>query len=157
MWLYKGNSIIDLKDLGEPQPFGFVYRITNKDTGKFYIGKKQILSYTNVKLGKKELALLKEKRNAQGLRGPCPSKKLVIKEKKWVDYWGSNKDLLSDISESGKENFEKEILILCYNKKQLTYWEMAMQCNFNVLTSNSYNDNILGKFFSQDFIDPTLN
>ena len=57
--------------------FGFVYRITNLTNDKFYIGKKQLLSQTNVKLGKKEIAALPTQ------RGRTPSKKLVVKESNW--------------------------------------------------------------------------
>jgi len=36
-------------------------------------------------------------------------------------------------------------------KKQLTYFEMYYQMRENVLHVDSYNDNILGKFFRKDF------
>ena len=84
MWLYKNKVINKLENLPE-NTFGFIYKITNKTTGKFYIGKKQIMSQTNVKLGKKELEALPTQ------RGKKPSKKLVIKESNWVEYMGSNK------------------------------------------------------------------
>lgn len=146
MWLYQGKIIKNLEDLGNPTPFGFIYIIKNKTTGKFYIGKKQIMSKTNVKLGKKEIA------NLPVQRGRKVIKKEVIKESNWVGYNGSNKDLLEDIKKLGIENFSKEILIICPSKKLLTYWEMAMQCKYDVLTSNSYNDNINGRHFRKDFI-----
>ena len=36
------------------------------------------------------------------------------------------------------------------NKKEMTFFEMYYQCRYDVLTTNSYNDNILGKFFRKD-------
>jgi hypothetical protein len=144
MWLYKNKVINKLEDLPEGT-FGFIYKITNKTDGKFYIGKKQIMSQTNVKLGKKELEALPTQ------RGKKPSKKLVIKESNWVDYMGSNKFLLEDIKNLGEKKFLKEILVICPNKKLLTYWELAIQCKYDVLQVNCYNDSILGKFFTSDF------
>jgi hypothetical protein len=146
MWLYKNKVINKLENLPE-NTFGFIYKITNKTNGKFYIGKKQIMSQTNVKLGKKELEALPTQ------RGKKPSKKLVIKESNWVDYMGSNKFLLEDIKALGEKNFLKEILIICANKKLLTYWELATQCKYDVLQVNSYNDNLLGKFYRKDFLN----
>lgn len=145
MWLYKNKVINKLEDLPEGT-FGFIYKITNKTNGKFYIGKKQIMSQTNVKLGKKELEALPTQ------RGKKPSKKLVIKESNWVDYMGSNKFLLEDIKDLGEKKFIKEILVICPNKKLLTYWELATQCKYDVLQVNSYNDNLLGKFYRKDFL-----
>lgn len=145
MWEYRGKIINKLEDFPEGI-FGFIYIIKNLKTGKFYIGKKQIMSKTKKKLGKKELAALPIQ------RGKKPSKKLVIKESDWINYWGSNKLLLEDIKILGQHNFKKEILIICPNKKLLTYWEVSMQCKNDVLTSNSYNDNLLGKFYRKDFL-----
>lgn len=127
---------------------GFVYRITNKETGRFYIGKKSLFSNTKKKLTKKELA-------EQTGPGRKPTSKRVIKESNWLDYWGSNKGILKEIEEQGKGIFTREILKFCYNKKQLTYWEVHYQCVAQVLlTENSYNDNVLAKFFRKDLINP---
>ena len=144
MWLYQNKVINNIEDFPK-NTFGFVYKITNKETGKFYIGKKQFISQTNTKLNKKELATLPVQ------RGKKPTKKLVTKESNWVNYWGSNKLLLEDIKTLGLDKFQREIIILCPNKKLLTYWELAMQCKYDVLQVNCYNDSILGKFFTSDF------
>ena len=143
-WLYENKVIEKIEDFPE-NTFGFVYRITNLTNGKFYIGKKQLLSQTNVKLGKKEIAALPTQ------RGRTPSKKLVVKESNWQEYWGSNKLILEEIKQGGTTAFRKEILKFCFNKKQLTYWELHFQCVNEVLVSDkSYNDNILAKFFRRD-------
>lgn len=126
---------------------GFVYKITNIKTGKFYIGKKSLYSNTKKRLTKKELAELEGP-------GKKPVFKRVIKETNWLEYWGSNKTLLEELKADGSAHFRKEILQLCYNKKQLTYWEMHHQCVQGVLTTDkSYNDNILAKFFRKDLIN----
>jgi len=123
---------------------GFVYKITNIKTGKFYIGKKSLYSNIRKKLTKKELAELSGP-------GRKPTKKLVTSESNWLVYWGSNKGILQEIKEEGTEYFRKEILKFCFNKKQLTYWEVHYQCiNEVLLTDKSYNDNVLAKFFRKD-------
>lgn len=144
MWLYKNKVINKIEDFPK-DTFGFIYKITNKETGKFYIGKKQIMSKNNIKLGKKEKALLPTQ------RGRTPSKKLVIKESNWQDYWGSNKPLLEELK-LGKDKFTKEILIICSSKKMLTYWEAAYQIKLDVLLIDSYNETVLGHYYKKDFL-----
>lgn len=145
MWLYNNKIINNISDL-EIKTFGFIYKITNKENGKFYIGKKQLQNKTNVKLGKKELAELPIK------RGRTPSKKQVIKESNWLTYWGSCKPLLEDVKNLGEDKFKKEILKLCNSKKQLTYYEAYFQMKEEVLFIDSYNDHILSHYYRKDFI-----
>ncbi len=146
MWLYQNKQIQSIEDFPE-ETFGYVYRITNLETGKYYIGRKQLQSKINKKLGKKEIAALPTQ------RGRAPSKKLIISESNWKEYWGSCKPLLQDVKNLGEDKFKREILMLCKTKKLLTYWELAYQIKQDVLTdASSYNDNILAKFHRQDFI-----
>lgn len=144
MWLFENKVINKIEDFPE-NTFGFIYKITNQETGKFYIGKKQLMSKTNVKLGKKEIAALPTQ------RGRTPSKKLVVKEADWQNYWGSNKPLLEELK-SNKDKFTREILIICPSKKLLTYYEAAFQIKLDVLTVDSYNDSILGHYYRKDFL-----
>ena len=39
MWLHKNKVINKIEDFPK-ETFGFIYKITNNETGKFYIGKK---------------------------------------------------------------------------------------------------------------------
>jgi len=144
MWLHKNKVINNINDF-ELGTFGFIYKITNNETGKFYIGKKQLMSKTNVKLGKKEKAALPTQ------RGRTPSKKLVVKEADWQNYWGSNKPLLEELK-SGKDKFTREILMVCSSKKMLTYWEAAYQIKLDVLLIDSYNETVLGHYYKKDFL-----
>lgn len=115
--------------------YGFVYKITNTENNKFYIGKK----------------IFKNTRKLPPLKGQ-KRKRTVIKESNWKTYWGSSKSLLEDVKTLGEDKFEKTILRLCKTKKQATYWEMHYQIINEVLNnpSQTYNDNILGKFFPKD-------
>jgi len=141
MWKYKGKKVESLEDLPE-NAHGFVYLIRNMVTDRFYVGKKNLLSVTNKPLTKKELSEITDKRKSK--------KKQVIKESNWKSYYGSNKELLADIKKYGQDKFERTILKVCFSKKELTYYEIHQQCVYNVLITNSYNSNILGKFFPSD-------
>lgn len=127
--------------------FGFVYKITNLTDGKFYIGKKVFWNNKKHKLTKKQLA-------EQTGPGRKPTFEVIKTESDWQTYWGSNKQLLADIKSLGEDHFECLILKVCKTKKQLTYYEMHYQCTFECLVSPSmsYNDNILGKFFTKDLL-----
>jgi hypothetical protein len=142
-WLYNNEEVESINDLPEGA-YGFIYRILNPD-GKFYIGKKSLIHNVKKALTKKELA-------EQSGPGRKATKKVVQKESDWKTYYGSADGLKEDLEKIGKENFTREIIKICYNKKELTYWEIAIQCKEDVLTSNSYNSNILGKFFRKDFL-----
>lgn len=146
MWFYQEKEVNDIQDLGS-DVFGFVYRITNTSNGKLYIGKKILFTNRKKRLTKKELAEIEPK------RGKKPTFKRDIQESNWKDYYGSSKTLLEDIKVYGKLLFRREILKLCKHKKQLTYWEIHYQCKYDVLLIDSYNDNILSKFFRKDLID----
>ena len=153
MWIYKDKKINKIEDFGDIPPYGFIYKITNIETGKFYIGKKQLISITNKKLGKKELIAIKEERKLNKIQGKQPTKKQIVQESNWLDYWGSCKPLLEEIKILGKEKYKREIIQIAQNTKQLSYYETLYQMSENVLqTDNSYNDNIAGKYFKKDFI-----
>jgi len=92
---------------------GFIYKITNVKTGKFYIGRKSLYSNTKKRLTKAEKAL-------QTGPGRKPTSKRVIAESNWINYWGSNKTILQEIKEGGTDYFRKEILKFCCSKKALT-------------------------------------
>ena len=126
--------------------YGFIYKVTHKETGKFYIGKKQLLTNRKKKLTKKELALIEVK------PGRRPTTKQVIAESDWITYWGSSKELNDEIKKQGLDKFERVIIQLAYNSKQLTYFETQYQFSYNVLqVDNCWNNSILGKFCRRDF------
>lgn len=143
MWKFNGEEITDI-DQFPSGTFGFVYRVLNKETGKAYIGKKVLYHSTKKKLTKKELTEIE----GQGRR---PSYRLVVKESDWKTYWGSNK-LLKEELQTNKDNFERSIICLAKDKKQLTYFETKYLFIYSVLEKPEefYNDNILGKFFTKD-------
>ena len=125
--------------------YGFVYIITNLETGKFYIGKKAFIHNKKKKLTKKEIA----EQSGPGRRSTTRIDKV---DSGWKTYYGSSKELLNDVKILGEDKFERVIRKFAKNKKQLTFFELEEQIVHNVLFSdNSYNDNIAGKYFRKDF------
>jgi hypothetical protein len=144
-WTYFNPTTIkyftSLNDFNE-NTYGFVYKITHIPSKNFYIGKKNLFSERNVKLGVKEI------KNLPIQKGRKPTTKKVIKESNWKDYWGSNKDFLKFVNNHPKEEFKREILHICKSKIDLTYWETYYLFVNKVLFDNlSFNSNISGKFY----------
>ena len=147
-WLYyeDNGALTSLDEMVDfKKNFGFVYKTINLKTSKFYIGKKTFLHNKKKKLTKKVLAVMPV------TRGRTATTKIEQVDSGWKDYYGSSKELLSDIKTYGKENFKRIILDFCDTKKQLTYSEVFWQMTERVLFVDTYNDNILGKFYRKDF------
>jgi len=105
---------------------GFVYVIIRKDSGRCYIGRKYFYS----------------------LRKTKGKTKRVRKESDWKTYYGSSKDLLEEVKEHGKNNFQRVILSLHTTKGDVNYEEVKQQFLNNVLEDTKYyNDNINGKWY----------
>lgn len=126
------------EDFEENPPMGFVYKITNKETKKFYIGQKKIIKV--------------EKRPP--LKGKVRKRK-IIKQSDWRTYCGSSNDLKTDVKTLGEDKFKFEIIKFCDCKWLMTYWELYYQMINHVLfREDSYNGIInvrISKF--QKFID----
>lgn len=133
-WKYNLSEVLEI-----PEGYThFVYLITDNNTKKIYVGYKSFFSTTKKKFGKKKLMLVTDKR--------LKTYERVTKESNWRDYYGSNQAIKESVKQYGKENFERQILHLCHSNNYL-YWEAYYQFKYNVLSIDSYNDNILGKFF----------
>ena len=146
MWLYKEKVINSIEDMPQ-DTFGFIYIVTHKPSGKSYIGKKSLFHNIKKKLTKKELA-------EQTGPGRKSATKVVVKESDWKTYYGSAKPILELIKGGKQEEFTREILQLVPNKKLLTYYECKYLFKYGVLEYplEYFNDNILGKFYTKDFL-----
>lgn len=122
---------------------GFIYKVTNIFNSRFYIGRKVLYNTKNKTLTKKEIAEWDKP-------GRVPKKKKVISESDWKTYYGSNKIIKAEVKEFGPQIFTREILQICYSKKQLSYWEVCWQMKLDVLRIDCYNDNIQGRFYRKD-------
>ena len=141
-WLHEGKEYIKLEDFPS-NAVGFVYKVTNTASGKFYVGKKILRNSLTKKLTKKEIS-------EWAKPGRIPKKRKGVKESNWTDYYGSSKLVIEDIKVLGKEAFTREILVICTAKKQMSYWETYYQMTLRVLEVDSYNENVGGKFFRKD-------
>ena len=127
------------EDIQPTDYFGFVYRITQKETGRSYIGKKQLI-FTRRKKVKGRI-----------------NRKHVKKESDWKEYTGSCDELNQEIKTLGKERFDFEILKFCKTKSELGYTETEYQFKEDVLTSifpdgerKYYNSNIMNRWFAKE-------
>ena len=135
-WTYMGSEFTEMPD----EYHGFVYLIMFDD-GTKYIGKKNFKTNRKRRFGKKEIAQLKDKR--------LKRYEIVQKESDWKTYTSSNKIVNDKIA--NKEPFTRTILYFALNSKHLTYLEEYHLFKTHVLFNEEYlNDNIAGKFFTQD-------
>jgi hypothetical protein len=127
-WLFEGKNIQELPE----DCVGFVYLITNKLTGRKYIGKKLAkFSRTTYRVVKLKNGNKKKKR----IRGKI--------ESDWQTYYGSNEQLNKDVAQLGNENFSREILYYCRSKAECSYIEAREQFSRRVLESDDwYNGHI---------------
>ena len=146
MWLYNEQVISSIEDMPQ-DTFGFVYIVTHNPTGISYIGKKSLFHNIKKKLTKKELA-------EQTGPGRKSATRVVVKESDWKTYYGSAKPIMELIKGGKQEEFTREILQLVPNKKLLTYYECKYLFKYGVLEHplEYFNDNILGKFYTKDFL-----
>ena len=123
MWEYNWKELNEVPK----GAVGFVYKIINRDTQEYYIGKK----------------LFQKKVTRPPLKG-YKRKRVEFKESDWRTYQGSN-----EIVKEWK-NVRKEILYICYDKINLTYYEakeLFCECAIENHNNLCINGNILGKFF----------
>lgn len=112
--LYEGTELPE--DFEWNPPLGFVYKITRKSDGKWYVGQKKILKT--------------EKRPP--LKGKIRKRK-VVKESDWKTYCGSSNQLKEDIAKYGEDAFTFEILEFCNSKWVMNYEELRLQMINNVM------------------------
>ena len=134
-WTYKGTTFFT-DDIGDF--FGFVYLITNLQSGKKYIGRKYFWSK----------------------RKPRGGKRRVTTESDWKKYYGSSDELKADRKLLGNSCFKREILSLQPTAGKVNFEETRQLFLNNVLTESLtdgtpayYNSNILGRYYRKDYYD----
>ena len=122
IWTYQQQPLEEI-----PEGYiGFVYLITNLNTGQKYIGKK----------------LAQFKKTRPPLKGKRLKRRTTV-ESDWRDYWGSSERLQADVNALGPENFTREILYLCKSKAEMSYLEAREQFERRVLETDNYYNGII--------------
>ena len=137
------NWFKDDKEVVKPpsKVIGFVY-VIEFNNGDKYLGKKNLYSKRKRKFGKKEAALVTDKRRKLY--------EIVVKESNWRLYESSNTDVKKRIKNG--ESYTKTIVDWAYTPKELTYIEIKCMFIADVLNPKGkwLNDNVLGKFFKKE-------
>jgi hypothetical protein len=123
--------------------YGFVYCITNRITGKKYIGRKYFW----------------QKRKPRS-NNKTTKRRRVTTESNWRNYYGSSPELTEDVRKYGKESFSRRILSLHGSPGKVNFEETKQLFVNNVLTESLtdgtpafYNSNILGRYYRKDYFD----
>ena len=123
-WMYKDTEF-DTSMLGE-DGIGFVYCITDKSTGKKYIGKK----------------LVRTIRKLPPLKGKKRKRRKVV-DTDWKTYYGSSEEVKALVEELGEDNFHREILHICNSKGEMSYIEVKEIMLRDALISDEYYNGII--------------
>jgi len=122
-WLFDDKPFTSA-DIGKS--YGFVYLITDKVTGKMYVGRKYFWSM------RKKKGALKRKREESDRK----------------DYYGSADEIKALVKEFGQDRFYRQILSVHSTKGDVNYSEVREQFRRDVLEKDDYiNANINGKWF----------
>ena len=122
MWTYNNEQYEST-----PEEYqGFVYEITELDTGKKYIGKKNFW---------KPKILPKTKSRKRKTRTRV--------ESNWRSYFGSNQYVQELVERKGSKGFSREILKLCKTKGEMSYYEAKLQFENDVLLNDLYYNKII--------------
>ena len=115
MWIFQGREFTE-EDVADN--YGFIYLITHIETNRKYIGRKYFTKSKTTQLkGKKKRSRVSSD---------------------WVDYWSSSKTLKDEIEIQGTDKYTREILHLCKNRSECSYFETYEIFVRNALMSDAY-------------------
>ena len=123
MWYYN-----DEQYESTPEDYqGFVYLITEIDTDKKYIGKKNFWK-------PKTLPITKTRKRRVRTRT----------ESDWRTYYGSSREVVALVEQKGESNYRRQILKLCKTKGEMSYYEAKLQFEHDVLLRDDYYNEFIG-------------
>lgn len=123
MWTFKNEEYNNT-----PEDYqGFVYEITELDSNKKYIGKKNFWK-------PKTLPITKSRKRRVRTRT----------ESDWKEYYGSSDEVRRLVESRGQDKFKREIIRLCKTKGEMSYYEAKMQFDNDVLFREDYYNNFIG-------------
>ena len=118
---------------------GFVYQITDNETGEIYIGQKRL---------HKPKTLPKTKTRKRRVK--------TIVESDWRNYWSSNDVIKERVAGGDTDRYTREILRFGYSKGDLSYLEMLEQVKRNVLLDPKYLNGIINVRIHQKHLSDKL-
>ena len=123
MWYYNDEQF----DTAPEDYQGFVYLITNLSNNRKYIGKKNFWK-------PKILPINKTRKRRVRTRT----------ESDWRDYYGSSQEVILLVEQTGRDNFQREILKLCKTKGEMSSYEAKYQFEKDVLLNDEYYNEFIG-------------
>jgi hypothetical protein len=126
MWIYEDKEFKPDDEFLKTY-VGFVYMVTEKDSGKKYIGKKLFWKPKTLPVTKKRKRRVKTKVQSD-----------------WMDYYGSSENVKSLVEQKGGEAFSRKILRLCKSKGDCSYYEAKYQFQYEVLESSDFYNEFIG-------------
>lgn len=118
-WLYEGQPVDDVIVSGWA---GFVYLITDLETGKKYIGRKYLTS----------------KRKVKGRRKTT--------ESDWKSYFSSSDEIKLLVEQYGPQRFKREIVAFGKTRGEVNFLEIMLQFELRVLESNDWYNGTINKW-----------
>ena len=123
MWYYDDKQFDET-----PEEYqGFVYMITELDTGKKYIGKKFFWK-------PKILPKTKTRKRRSRTRVESDLRK----------YYGSSTEVQMLVEQKGVDKFRRDILKLCKTKGECSYYEAKLQFEYDVLLRDDFYNEFIG-------------
>ena len=121
MWIYEDKQF-EPDDEFLKTYVGFVYMVTEKDTGKKLFWKPKTLPVTKTRKRKVKTKVQSD----------------------WMNYYGSSEQVKTLVEEKGSSAFHREILRLCKSKGDCSYYEAKMQFQYEVLESPDFYNEFIG-------------
>ena len=125
-WLYEGKSFSPNYEEIDPEYVGFVYQITDTETGQIYIGQKRFHKPKTLPITKTRKRRVK-----------------TVVESDWRDYFSSSQAIKENVEAGLSGRYEREILRFGYSKGDLHILEAIEQINRGVLWDDKYLNGII--------------
>ena len=138
-WLYEGKPFAPDYENLDPEYVGFIYLITNDETGQRYIGQKRFHKPKTLPITKTRKRRVK-----------------TIVESDWRTYYSSNTLLNEMVAEGHTGSLTREILRFGYSKGDLSYLETVEQIEKGVLFDPTYLNGIINCRIHQKHISKRL-
>ena len=139
VWLLEGKPYDPKYEEIPPEYVGFVYRITDTETGEKYIGQKRFRKT-------KTLPITKTRKR----------RKRTLVESDWRTYYSSSQVIKENVVAGHTDRYKREILSFGYSKGDLNFLELKEQMDNNVLFDDTYLNGILNARIHKKHISKKL-